>query len=400
MKASCRILLLVAVVLTLSACSLFGDKKDVTVEPAKLTEFTESVKIRRVWSAKLGGDAENLRLALRPAGDGARIYAASQDGQVSAFDPASGNRLWRHDLEIELSAGPGVGDGLVVVVGTDGLVVAMDAADGSERWRSNIGGESLARPLIANDAVIVQTVDNRLRALQIFDGSERWVTLQDAPALTMRGSSSPVLSGSDVIAGFDNGYVLAVDIASGDTTWQALLAPPTGRSDLERLSDIDGSIAIVGQDIYAAGYQGRVGSLAAESGQVLWSSEISSFVGVAVDWNALYTTQDDGTVISLVRRNGAETWRQERLLRRQPTLPVPFHTTVVVGDFEGYLHFFSPLDGEQVARQKLGGAAISVAPVVVADQLYVQSDSGTLAAYIVVEPERRSRPDVAEDEGA
>jgi outer membrane protein assembly factor BamB len=248
--------------------------------------------------------------------------------------------------------------------------------------------------------VIVQTVDNRLRALEIFDGSERWVTLQDAPALTMRGSSSPVLSGSDVVAGFDNGYLLAVDIESGDTTWQALLAPPSGRSDLERLSDIDGAIAIVGQDIYAAGYQGRIGSLAAESGQVLWSSEISSYVGVAVDWNALYTTQADGTVIALTRRTGAETWRQERLLRRQPTLPVPFHTTVVVGDFEGYLHFFNPLDGEQVARQKLGGASISVAPVVVANRLYVQSDSGTLAAYTVIEPERRPQPDVAEDEGA
>lgn len=400
MKASAKVLCLALSCLSLSACGIFGDEKDEAVEPVKLTDFEESVKIRRIWSADLGGDAENLRLALRPVGDGARIYAASQDGRVSAFDPESGDRLWRNDLELALSAGPGVGDGMVVVVASDGYVIALNATDGSERWRSNVGGESLARPLIAKDVVVVQTVDNHLRALQIFDGSERWVVLQNTPPLTMRGSSSPLLSGSDVIAGFDNGYLLAVDIESGDTTWQSLLAPPSGRSDLERLSDIDGSIAMVGQDVFAAGYQGRIGSVAAESGQVLWSSDISSYVGVAVDWNSLYTAQADGTIIALVRRSGAEIWRQERLLRRQPTLPVPFHTTVAVGDFEGYLHFFNPLDGRQVARQKLGGAAISVAPVVVANRLYVQSDSGTLAAYVVVVPEPRPQPDVAADEGA
>lgn len=388
--------------LALSACSIFGDDKDESLEPVELVKFDESIKVRRMWSAKLGGDSEFLRMALRPVGDGARIYAASRDGSVSAFDPESGDRAWRIELDMELSAGPGVGDGVVAVVGSDGFVVALNAADGTERWRANIGGESLAKPLIADGALIVQTVDNRLRALQLFDGSERWVVLQSVPALTMRGTASPAISGQDVIAGFDNGYVLAVNTSTGDVSWEAHLAPPKGRSDLERLSDVDGNIAVVGQDIYAAGYQGRVGSLAAESGQILWAVDMSTYVGVAVDWNSLYTTQDDGTVISMDRRNGAEAWRQESLLRRDPTLPVPFNTTVVVGDFEGYLHFFNTLDGEPAARVKLGGEAITTSPLVVANRLYVQSDSGTLAAYKIDEPERppQRAPDVAEDEGA
>jgi outer membrane protein assembly factor BamB len=179
-----------------------------------------------------------------------------------------------------------------------------------------------------------------------------------------------------------------------------MLSPPSGRSDLERLADVDGQMAVVGQDIYAAGYQGTLASVAAESGQVLWQQELSTYVGVAADWNNLYTTDENGEVVALTRRTGAEEWRQDALLRRWPTLPVPFHTTVVAGDFEGYLHFFSNVDGELVARTRLGKKAVSSAPYVAANRLYVQSDSGTLYAFGVEEPkrDRRRAPDIAEED--
>lgn len=406
MKTKCRRIVRTIVLLgasvCIAACGIFGDD-DEELEPAELIDFDTKIKIKRLWSAKLGSDAEFLRVALQPMGDGNRIYAASHDGNVLAFDPESGKRIWRTELDLDLTAGPGVGSGVVVVVADDGVVVALGANDGSERWRVDVGGESLAKPVIDDSTVVVQTVDNRLRALELFDGSERWVVLQSMPRLTMRGSASPLILGSTVVAGFDNGRLVAVDIETGDTAWETLLAPPSGRSDLERLSDVDGAMAVVGQDIYAAGYQGRLAAVAAESGQMLWVTEISSSEGVSADWSNLYTVQDNGTLIAVSRRNGAETWRQDALLRREPTLPVPFNTTVVTGDFEGYLHFFSNVDGVPVARVKLGGAAITSDPVVVADRLYVQSDAGTLAAYVVAEEKRRRQaPDIAEpvDEGA
>ncbi len=387
--------------MSLAACGLFGD--DDELKPAKLLEFDTRVTIKRLWSAKLGDDAEFLRVALRPAGDGNRIYAASVDGNVSAFDPETGKQIWRNKLDMGLSSGPGVGNGMVVVASSDGIVVALDASSGDERWRSDVGGESLATPVISPNGVVIQTVDNRLRVLERFDGRERWVVLQSMPVLTMRGTATPVIVGSNVVAGFDNGRLVAVDLQTGAIEWEALLAPPSGRSDLERLSDIDGAIVSVGQDVYAAGYQGRIAAVAAESGQVLWAAEISTYQGVSADWTSLYTVQDGGEIIALSRRNGNETWRTDALLRRDPTLPVPFNTTVVAGDFEGYLHFFSNIDGTPVARLKFGGAAISVPPVVVADRLYVQSDSGTLAAFAVQQPRRPNNraPDIAEsDEGA
>jgi len=398
---SLQIAALLIFALVFSACSWFGGKDDdEELEPLELVDIETTLNVTKLWSAKLGDDAEFLRVNLRPAGDGNRIYAASRDGNVIAFDPLSGKKIWTLELDTELSAGPGVGDGMLAVGSADGTIIALNASDGTERWRTNLGGETLSAPLIGADSVVVATVDNLLRALRASDGNERWAIEQSTPILTMRGSASPALAGRTVIAGFDNGRLMAVDIASGDTVWDVVLAPPSGRSDLERLSDIDGQISVVGQDIYAGGYQGRLASLAVESGQVLWAREISSYVGVAADWNSVYTTSDNGEIIALSRRTGQEAWRQTSLLRREPTVPVIFGTSVVVGDLEGYLHFFSVADGTPVARLRFGKAAISAGLTVIADRLYAQNDAGSIAAYAVQQPRRsRNAPDVAADAG-
>ena len=398
-----RNLLALSAALMLSACGLFGDD-DEELEPAELIDFEAKVKIKRLWKTKIGADAEFLRVALRPMGDGNRIYAASVNGIVVALDPESGKQVWRNKLGISLSSGPGVGEGLVVVVAADGDVVALSTEDGTERWRAYISGESLATPLVYEEWVIVQTVDNKLTALSVFDGADRWTVEQSTPALTMRGSTSPMQVGQTVVTGFDNGRVMAIDLSSGDVEWDSMLAPPSGRSDLDRLSDIDGDIAVVGQDIYASGYQGRIASLAAESGQVLWARELSTYAGVAADWNSVYSTLDNGELVALNRQSGTEIWRQNALLRREPTVPVSFRTTVAVGDLDGYLHFFSNVDGEPAARVRAGSSAIVSTPVVMADRLFVQSDDGSVSAWYVVEPKRDDRraPDIAEedDEGA
>ena len=387
---------LIAVTLVLASCGIFGDK-DEKLEPKELEKFETTLKIKRLWSTKIGGDSEFLLVGLRPAGDGNLIYAASYDGKVEAIDPDSGKSRWKADLDIEISAGPDVNEGVLAVATKNGFVILLDAASGTEQWRTFVGAELLAKPLIKDDSVVVQTIDNRLIALARLDGKKRWEIEQTMPVLTMRGASSPIMVGSLVIAGFDNGRLAAVNIEAGDIVWDSMLALSTGRSDLARLADIDGAIAVVGQDVYAAGYQGRVASIAAESGQVLWSREISSHVGMAADWNSVYTARDDGEVIALTRINGVETWRNDDLLRRDPTLPVPFHTTVVVGDFEGYLHFFSSIDGKAVARLRQGKNAISSYPLVIANRLYVQSDNGSVAAYEVVQDRQQRRaPEVAE----
>lgn len=397
MNKAFRTFALITATLLIAACGVFSDKEE-KLEPMELVKIDESVKIKRIWSAKLGGKSDFLRVALRPVGDGNRIYAASQNGIVTAFDPESGNQIWRTKLEVELSAGPGVGEGRLIVATKDGYAIVLDTSNGEEQWRADIAAESLATPLVKDEIIILQTIDNRLQALSLFDGRERWAIVQSSPALTMRGSASPLVVGSTVIAGFDSGRIVAANIDTGVVAWETLLSPPKGRSDLDRLSDIDGTMTLVGQDLYATGYHGRLAAIATESGQALWYREVSSYEGVSADWNSVYSVRDDGEIVAMTRLQGTESWRNGSLLRREPTLPIPFNTFVVVGDLEGYLHFFSKIDGEPVARERLGSDAITSDPFVIANRLYVQSDGGSIAAYVLVDdrPQRKA-PDIAED---
>lgn len=382
----------------IAGCGLFGGDDDV-LPPKKLIKFEATLPVKKIWSAKLGKGSEFLRVGLSPAGDGKRIYAASRNGLVSAFNPETGKRIWRVEVDVLLSAGPGTGENYVVVAGSDGDLICLAANDGREVWRININGESLARPLIRNDSVVVQTIDGKLQVFSVFDGKKLWSIEQSAPRLTLRGTSSPVIVGTTVVAGFDNGRLVGTSLSSGVTQWEAMLSPPSGRSDLDRLSDVDGSVVVVGQDIYAAGYQGKLAAVASESGRIIWARDISTHVGVAVDFANVYSIDESGEVIALLRRNGSEVWRQDALLRREPTSPVAFDNAVAIGDFEGYVHLFSNIDGRPVARIRVGKGLLSGAPVVIGGRLYVQSESGVLEAYAVRRPERkRDAPDIATGE--
>ncbi len=393
-----RLLLPAGLAVLIAGCGIFGDDDDV-LPPKELIKFEATLPIKKVWSAKLGKGSEFLRVSLSPAGDGSRIYAASRDGVVSALNPESGKKIWRVELDLPLSAGPGVGEGYVVVAGSNGELVNLAASDGREIWRINMDSESLARPLIRNGLIVIQTIDGKLQVYSAFDGSEQWSIVQDTPSLTLRGTSSPVIVGTTVVAGFDNGRLVGTSLNTGVTQWEAMLSPPSGRSDLDRLADVDGTLAVVGQDIYAAGYHGRLAAVASESGQILWARDISTHVGVGVDLANVYSLDESGELIALLRRNGTEVWRQDALLRREPTTPVAFDNAVAIGDFEGYVHLFSNVDGRPVARIRVGKGLLSGAPVVIGNRLYVQSESGSLEAYAVRRPEgERDAPDIAAED--
>ncbi len=394
-----RLLTVVLLAASLSACSIFGDKDKDVLPPKELLKFKPSLAVKKAWSANVGGDAEYLRLGLRPVGDGKRIYAAGSDGELSAFQPDSGKRLWRVKTEASLSGGPAAANDMVVVASSDGELICVSAIDGHTLWRVNIASEVLAAPIIADNAIIVRTVDGKLRAFEAVDGKERWSVEQPVPDLSLRGTSAPALVGNTVVGGFDNGRLMAVDITNGETLWEAMLSPPSGRSDLERLVDVDSYMVVAGQDVYAAGFQGQIAAVAVESGQALWSREHSTYNGLGIDWNNLYAVVDEGDLVALKRTNGVELWRQEALQRRWPTGATAFDTAVAIGDFEGYVHFFNAVDGSPVARVRAGKEPLTGTPVVIGNTLFIQSASGSLTAFRVVAPKkaRKKAPDTASD---
>lgn len=333
-----RILGILLLTFALGACSLFG-KDDEPNPPAPLPEFKATLKVKKVWSASVGDEAENLRLGLTLATDGSRIFAAGAEGLVTAYDAVKGRRKWRTNLKTGLSAGPAFGNGLIVVASRDGEVIALNAADGQLKWKSQINAEVLASPTVARDKVLLRAVDGSLRALDASNGIPVWLLEEDVPRLSVRGTCSPVVSGSNVLAGFDNGKFMVISLADGEPLWEASMTQAAGRTELDRMTDIDGAFGVIGNDAYVAGVNGRTVSVAVESGQVMWSREVPSYSGLGLDSTMVYVTDQSSNVVALERTRGTSVWRQELLLRRSVTAPVPYGNTVVVGDFEGYVHF-------------------------------------------------------------
>ncbi len=361
-----------------------GDK-DVE-KPAELVNFDATRKVDRLWSVGLGG-AEHLRLALRPTVEDDVLYTASHKGEVTALSANNGRRLWLTKTKLALSAGPEVANGMVVVGSSDGDVVALSAENGAELWRQSIAAEILARPLVVNDVVIVRTVNGRLEALSVTDGAIRWSLDETVPRLTLRGTAPPVLAGDRIIAGFDNGRVLAVDPRSGEVLWDTVVNAPSGRTELERLADIDAPPRVSGSDVFVVGFQGRMAMLALDSGQIWWARDASSYRGFAMDASALYLSNADGVVVAMRRADGAVLWEQDALKRRGITAPAIDGDAIVVADFEGFVHWLDKSTGEFIARHKTDGDRVTNAPVSNDAGVFVQTDAGRLVAFKSRTPE-------------
>jgi outer membrane protein assembly factor BamB len=373
--------LLTAGAISTTGCSLFGGDDDEPDAPVDLPDFKSTIKIKKVWSAGLGDETEFLRLALAPASDGSRIFAAANDGRVSAFEAAKGKRLWLSKTELQLSGGPAT-DGNVVVLGSsNGEVIALSADDGKEIWRKTLSSEVLSAPAIAPGLALVRTVDGKLTALDVADGTQRWFVQQNMPRLTVRGTGAPVVVGKVVVCGFDNGKLAAYELSDGTPVWDTLLDPPSGRNEIERLADINATVRSVGEDIYVVGYRGQTTAVALESGQPLWAQEVPGYGGLAVDLENVYVSGTSSELQALVRQTGSELWKHELLKNRDITGPTAYQNSVVVGDFEGYLSFFDTATGAPQARVRMDRSRVTSPPLVVNDLLYVQSDGGKLAAY-------------------
>jgi outer membrane protein assembly factor BamB len=361
-----------------------GCSKDKDVEPpAVLVKFPATLPVKKLWGEGVGGGKKQLvlRLGLGPAVDNGVVFAASHKGEVLATALDTGRRVWVKNLKIPLSAGPSAGAGLVVVGSSKGAVVALDGATGRELWRARLNSELLSSPAISDEDVVIRSVDGRLHCLDAHTGKEFWSVEQQVPRLSLRGTATPIIAKEVAISGFDNGKVMAVSLHSGDTVWDTALASPHGRTELDRLVDIDSAVHTAGDNVFATGFQGRTAMLALDSGQIWWAHDMSSYKGLAVDADNLYVTQSDGIVVALRQRDGSELWRNQKLKLRRLSTPVLTSTAVVIADFQGYVHWLDKTTGELVARERVAKERVTNSPVAVGDTVIVLTDGGKLAAY-------------------
>jgi outer membrane protein assembly factor BamB len=361
-----------------------GCSKDKDVEPpATLVKFPVKLPVKKLWSEGVGGGKKQivLRLGLGPAIDKGVVFAASHKGEVLAASLDTGRHLWVKNLKMPISAGPGAGAGLVVVGSSKGAVVAMDGATGRELWRAKVNSELLSAPAIGEKVVVMRSVDGRLHGFDAHNGKALWSVEQQVPRLSLRGTATPIIAKEVAISGFDNGKVMAVSLNTGDTVWDTALASPHGRTELDRLVDIDSEVRAVGDNVFAAGFQGRTAMLAVDSGQIWWAHDMSSYRGLVVDADNLYVTQSDGIVVALRQRDGSELWRNQKLKLRRLSTPVLTSTAVVIADFQGYVHWLDKSTGELVARERVSKERVTNSPAAVDDTVVVLTDGGKLAAF-------------------
>lgn len=360
--------------------AIFGED-DSADPPAALTEYTAEVQIDVLWKASVGDGADKQFLKLIPALQSDRIYTADRKGKLQARSTTDGDLIWETDSELAFSAGPGIGRQVLVMGCTSGEVIAYDIATGEQKWLAHVPSEVQAVPVIAKGVVIIRTTDGKIIALREQDGSEIWLAESSVPALSIRGAGAPIVIDDTVIIGSANGKMQALQLSDGKSMWEATIAMPTGRSEVERLVDLDVDPLNARGAIYVSSFNGGTSSVSEVDGDVIWrNQDISSYTGISADYRYLYISDTKSEVSQLDQRNGASLWKQKDLHNRQLTAAIAYDNYVVVGDFEGYVHWLSTSDGRLLGRTQITSSPIEAKPVVVDSTVYIYAKDGTLAA--------------------
>ncbi|KAF1687915.1 outer membrane protein assembly factor BamB [Pseudoxanthomonas broegbernensis] len=387
-----RMAVVAALVLALGGCSTikgwFGGKDasaKKAAEPAELVDFQPTVRPAKLWSVGLGDGERRLGARQVPVVADGRVYAAAAEGSVFALDLQTGRQAWNHKTDkkegLRLAGGPGVGDGLVAVGSLGGDVIVLDAADGSERWRAQVSSEVIAPPAVSQGLVFVRSNDGRITAFDAASGERRWFHEHELPSLTVRGNAPLVVGPGVLFSGNDDGTLTALTMQDGRVLWEQAIGLPEGRSELERMADVDGAPVLEGTTLYAASFKSRTLAIDGPSGRPMWQSDHGGAGGMGVTSSSLLVSTAAGSVYALDKTNGTATWSQPALARRSLTGAAVQGDYAVVGDFDGYVHWLRLDNGEFAARARVGRKPIKGQPLVADGILLVQSVQGELTAF-------------------
>lgn len=390
MKSWCKTLLACGMAIgALTGCA----SSDVEEEPVSpLLELNASVFPEVSWSASVGSGVGDYYSRLRPAVRYGKVFVADRYDEVTAFDETSGEKVWSTDFSeafrdgalkknkgARLASGVTAARNKVFVGGESGLLAALDAETGEVLWHAVADGELLSLPAVAEDMVVVNSSSGSLDAFNVDTGEKLWSYEASLPNLTLRGTSSPAYAQGGFFVGTADGKVAVVIKNNGQPAWEQPIYTPKGGNEFSRMADVDMTPLLLGDNLYAVSYNGNLVSMEMRSGRIVWSRKYSSFHELDSAGLSLFLVDDHSRVYSVDRRNGLELWSNSELVNRDLTAPAVFRDYVVVGDFEGYLHFIDRSNGQIVGRVQIDSSGLFSQPLVVDDKIYLQTRDGKIA---------------------
>jgi outer membrane protein assembly factor BamB len=388
-----KLLAIALLSLGLSACSS-TDEEDEATKVAELTEINQTFEADVLWESSVGNGVSDYFSRIKPNVAYGKLYSASREGDVVAFELKNGDEIWSTDLsDIKgdrgffdsrqsalLNGGPITGIQKIFIGSENGEVFALDADTGKLDWQGKVKGEVIAAPAIDAGILVVNTASGVIKAFNASNGQDEWQIEQEVPALTLRGVSSPAISSGGVMVGSADGTLSVYILESGQQGWTIEVGEAVGSTQLERVIDVDSTPLIYGDKVYSISVKGRLTAVDLRTGRMIWERQYSSYHDLSIDGNTIFLTDVKGHVYAVDRQNGFEKWSQLSLTNRVVTGPAVVGNYIVVGDFEGYLHFIDQATGDIVSRHEVDSSGLNITPTVHENIIYAQSRNGDLQA--------------------
>lgn len=399
-------LLVIFLAVSLGGCATvsdwFADEDELEIRRLKPIEAAFQPVVK--WEAEVGDGVQDYYSRLAPAIGYGKVFAASRDGLVMAFDPESGKRLWKQDfanydnysikkallwysnraVSAKISGGLTVAYETVFFGTENGYVYALEESTGKLKWKVGVLGEVIAAPAVDDGVVLVNTTSGHLIALNPDTGAQKWMTESDVPPLSLRGVSAPAAGSGGALVGTPTGKLKVSILETGLVAWETQIASPSGATELERIVDIDVKPLVFAGNVFVISYNGTLSAVELRTGQVVWTREYGSYRNISIAGNRLFVVDNNSTLFAIDRRSGVELWSNVALKSRNITSATPHGEFVVVGDKYGFVHWFTQDEGKLVAQLEVGGddedEAIFTGPVSDNVNLYVKTREGKLAA--------------------
>jgi outer membrane protein assembly factor BamB len=369
-----KLLIASLTLVAISACSSSGGKLP---DPTPLGTFKEQVQLVEHWSVLVGAGSDKGGSLIQPVLAENAIFAAA-GAQLGSFSLDTGKVNWKIDLAEQITAGVGQLNQQLFVVTQSGKLVAVSSDDGSVLWQVNTSSEALAAPQANSKIVVVQTVDGKVSAYAINDGKFQWSYAVSLPSLTVRGTSTPLVNESYTYAGFASGKLVALDNQAGNVVWQKAISSAEGRSEIERLVDVDGMLTLVDDLLYVTSYQGNLAAIDALTGAVKWQQPVSSLNGVTLIGDAVLVVDAQDVVRAYDREQGHVLWRNDALQFRALAAPMGLAKHLLVVDAQGYAHLLQRSDGALIGRHKMAIKGARIGSQGYLDNIFLLSQDGRL----------------------